>query len=113
MEIWDVDLRVGAVGRFLEEVGRAAEGAGPRRESPVRGRGLGGDHYPLRGPRRFLRVPGADRSLAVSDEEGACKIGYRWAPRVTRRMVLLLSYLWNSTRTDAPSGSLGRGTGKQ
>lgn len=26
-------------------------------------------------------------------------------------MVLLLSYLWNPTRTDAPSGSLGPGPG--
>ena len=25
---------------------------------------------------------GADRSLAVSDEGGGCKIGYRWAPGV-------------------------------
>lgn len=29
------------------------------------------------------RVPaGADKSVAVSDGEGACKIGYRWAPGV-------------------------------
>lgn len=54
---------------------------------------------------------GADRSPAVSDGGGGCKIGYCWAPGVHPRMVLLLSYLWNSTRTDAPSGSLGRGPG--
>lgn len=55
---------------------------------------------------------GADRSLAVSDGGGGCKTGYGWG-QGSLEMVLLLSYLWNSTRTDAPSGSLGQGTWKQ
>lgn len=38
---------------------------------------------PGRPPLRAPAVPaGADGSLAVSDEEGVCKIGYRWAPGV-------------------------------
>lgn len=55
---------------------------------------------------------GADRNLAVSDGGGGCKIGYPGG-QGSLEMVLLLSYLWNSTRTDAPSGSLGQGTWKQ
>lgn len=55
---------------------------------------------------------GADRSLAVSDGGGGGKIGYVGAG-VHSAMVLLLSYLWNLTRTDAPSGSLGQGTRRQ